>query len=67
MEMQQSTTLGIGIIFWPTLALMYAGLIAAGIWVIWGQSVFDQALTLTSQATDYPIKPSLTPERHQQR
>jgi hypothetical protein len=35
MEMQQST-IGIGIIFWPTLALMYTGLIAAGIWIIWG-------------------------------
>lgn len=35
MEMQQNT-FDIGIIFWPTLALMYAGLIAAGVWVIWG-------------------------------
>jgi len=35
MEMQQNT-FNIGIIFWPTLALMYAGLIAAGIWAIWG-------------------------------
>lgn len=35
MEMQQST-MSIGIIFWPTLALMYAALIATGVWFIWG-------------------------------
>ena len=62
MEMQQSTTLGIGIIFWPTLALMYAGLIAAGIWVIWGQSGFDQILL--GQTTNYPVIATLiTPKR----
>jgi len=35
MHMQQQS-FSIGIIFWPTLALLYTGLIAAGIWFIWG-------------------------------
>lgn len=32
----QESTISIGVIFWPTLAMLYAGLIAAGVWVIWG-------------------------------
>lgn len=35
MQTQQSA-IDIGVIFWPTLVLLYAGLIAAGVWVIWG-------------------------------
>lgn len=35
MQTEQSS-FSIGVIFWPTLALMYTGLIAAGIWFIWG-------------------------------
>ena len=35
MQVQQSNV-SIGVIFWPTLVLLYLGLIAAGVWVIWG-------------------------------
>ena len=38
MEMQQQSNVNfsVGVIFWPTLVLMYAGLVAAGVWVFWG-------------------------------
>jgi hypothetical protein len=35
METQQSN-LNIGLIFWPTLAMMYGLLISSAVWYIWG-------------------------------